>query len=137
MDKPAPSMLATTLAGAKFDLAALRGKVVLINYWATWCVPCKQEIPVFNAFYKRHHGKGLEMIAISIDRPRDLEKARKMGTTLGYPAALAKDLTNDGFGPPEGVPLTYVVDANGVIRDKFIAVPEQLLNDIVLPLLPK
>jgi cytochrome c biogenesis protein CcmG, thiol:disulfide interchange protein DsbE len=61
---------------------------------------------------------------------------RKVSNTLAYPAATLNQITDDGFGPPEGFPLTYVVDRNGVIRDKFIDVRGQLLRDVVLPLLP-
>ena len=106
-----------------------------MNYWATWCAPCKKEMPVLNSFYQRHRGDGLEVIGISADRPQDLAKMRKMSTSLAYPTATMNEIADNGFGPPEGFPLTYVVDRNGVIRDKFIDVREQLLSDVVLPLL--
>ena len=60
---------------------------------------------------------------------------RKMSNALAYPTATLDQITENGFGPPEGFPLTYVVDRDGVIRDKFIDVREQLLRDVVLPLL--
>ena len=60
---------------------------------------------------------------------------RKMSSSLSYPTAVLSQITDNGFGPPEGFPLTYVVDRDGVIRDKFIDVREQLLIDVVLPLL--
>jgi thiol-disulfide isomerase/thioredoxin len=135
MDQPAPSLVLTQLSGAAFDLSKLRGKVVLVNYWATWCVPCRKEMPVLNSFYQRHRADGLEVIAISADRPQDIAKMRKMSSSLAYPTATMNEITDDGFGPPEGFPLTYVVDRNGVVRDKFIDVREQLLTDVVLPLL--
>ena len=136
MDKPAPSLVLTQLNGEVFDLSKLRGKVVLVNYWATWCAPCKKEMPVLNSFYQRHRGDGLEIIGISADRPQDLAKMRKMSGSLAYPTAILSEITDNGFGPPEGFPLTYVVDRNGIVRDKFIDVREQLLTDVVLPLLP-
>ena len=135
IDAAAPSLIVTQLNGQTFDLSKLRGKVVLVNYWATWCAPCKKEMPILNSFYQRHRGDGLEVIGISADRPQDLAKMRKMSISLAYPTATLNQIADDGFGPPEGFPLTYVVDRNGVIRDKFIDVREQLLRDVVLPLL--
>ena len=135
IDAAAPSLIVTQLDGQTFDLSKLRGKVVLVNYWATWCAPCKKEMPILNSFYQRYRVDGLEVIGISADRPQDLAKMRKMSTSLAYPTATMNQVADNGFGPPEGFPLTYVVDRNGVIRDKFIDVREQLLRDVVLPLL--
>jgi cytochrome c biogenesis protein CcmG/thiol:disulfide interchange protein DsbE len=135
MDQSAPSLVLTQLNGEVFDLAKMRGKVVLVNYWATWCAPCKKEMPILNSFYRRHRGDGLEIIGVSADRPQDFAKMRKMSGSLAYPTATMNEVTDNGFGPPEGFPLTYVVDRNGVIRDRFIDVREQLLTDVVLPLM--
>ena len=132
----APSLILTQLNGELFDLSKLRGKVVLVNYWATWCAPCKKEMPILESFYRRYHERGLEVIGISADRPQDFAKMHKMSGSLAYPTATMDHATENGFGSPEGFPLTYVVDRDGVIRDKFIDVREQLLKDVVLPLLP-
>jgi len=137
LGEPAPSLVVAGLDGATFDLASLRGRVVLVNYWATWCGPCKREMPTLDAFYRRYHARGLDMIGISVDRPRDLEKVRKKASTLAYPAAMLKAVRVDGFGPPEGVPVTWVIDADGIVRDKFIDVRDELLTGVVLPLLPR
>jgi thiol-disulfide isomerase/thioredoxin len=132
----APALIASTLDGTTFDLTKLRGKVVLVNYWATWCAPCRKEMPKLDMFYKRYHAQGLEIIGISIDFERDLEKARKAARAVAYPTAVAKAITEDGFGVPKAVPITWVIDAEGRVRDCFIDVPDTLLNDIVVPLLP-
>ena len=93
-------------------------------------------MPTLDAFYRRYRGQGFEMIGVSVDFARDAGKMRKAAAAVAYPTAMASDLTVDGFGPPEGVPVTYVIDAQGVVRDKFIAVPNKLLHDVVVPLLP-
>jgi cytochrome c biogenesis protein CcmG, thiol:disulfide interchange protein DsbE len=131
----APPLVLTAIDGTSVDLAKLRGKVVLVNFWATWCVPCRKEMPILDAFYRRHRGQGFELIGISIDFARDAAKMRKMAAGISYPAAWINDISVNGFGAPEGVPVTYVIDAEGIIRDKFIAVPNKLLNDVVVPML--
>jgi cytochrome c biogenesis protein CcmG, thiol:disulfide interchange protein DsbE len=136
MNEAAPPLVATVLDGQTFDLAKLHGKVVLVNFWATWCAPCRREMPILDAFYRRYHGEGLELIGISVDFARDSAKMRKVAGAVSYPTAMANDIPVNGFGPPEGVPVTYVVDAEGVVRDKFIATPNKLLHDVVIPLLP-
>jgi cytochrome c biogenesis protein CcmG, thiol:disulfide interchange protein DsbE len=131
----APALVASKLGGQTFDLGKLRGKVVLVNYWATWCAPCKKEMPILNSFYRRYHDQGLEIIGISADRPQDFRKMRSMSGALAYPTSTLDRISDNGFGPPEGFPLTYVIDRDGVVRDKFIDVREQLLRDVVLPLI--
>jgi cytochrome c biogenesis protein CcmG, thiol:disulfide interchange protein DsbE len=135
-DKPAPALVVTALDGQVFDLAKLKGKVALINYWATWCAPCRKDMPKLDAFYRRYHGQNLELIGISVDQPRDFTKVRKVMAALAYPVALRKDVSDDGFGPPQGVPITWIVDTEGTVRDYMIDVRDELLNGIVLPLLP-
>jgi cytochrome c biogenesis protein CcmG, thiol:disulfide interchange protein DsbE len=135
VDQPAPPLIADALDGQTFDLSKLHGKVVLVNFWATWCAPCRKEMPTLDAFYRRYHEQGLEMIGVSVDFARDTAKMRKAAGTVTYPTVMANDIPVNGFGPPDGVPITYVVDSEGVIRDKFIAVPNKLLQDVVVPLL--
>jgi cytochrome c biogenesis protein CcmG/thiol:disulfide interchange protein DsbE len=135
LDQPAPTLVLTRLDGTTFDLTQLHGKVVLVNYWATWCIPCRKEMPRLDAFYRRHHEEGLELIGISVDRPGQRDEVIETMRPLAYPAAMALDVVDDGFGKPKGVPATFVIDRSGVVRDKFIDVYDQLLSDVVLPLL--
>ena len=135
--KAAPELVVTALNGEVFDLAKLKGKVVLVSYWATWCAPCKKDMPKLDAFYRRYHGRDLEIIGISVDRAADLPKVRKVVASLSYPVALLKDATDNGFGAPDGVPITWIIDADGKVRDMMIEVRDQLLNSLVVPLLPR
>src|SRR5262249_58494104 len=65
---PAPDFTLSTLSGASLSGADLRGKVVLLNFWATWCVPCRKEMPSIEALYQRYKDRGLEVVAISLDK---------------------------------------------------------------------
>ncbi len=133
----APPLVVTALDGTVIDLAKLRGKVVLVNFWATWCAPCRKEMPTFDAFYRRHRNENFELVGISTDFARDVAKIRKAAAPLAYPIAWINDAGVNGFGAPDGVPVTYVIDAEGIIRDMFIAVPPKLLNDVVVPMLKR
>jgi len=140
VDQAAPALVVKQLDGGEFDLAKLRGKVVLVNVWATWCSPCRVEMPTLNAFYRRYHAKGLVLLGLSIDEPSDAAQVRQVMRQFSYPAALAGAARVDGFGEPVAVPITYVIDARGVIRAQLQAegpsgVSRQALRAAVLPLL--
>ncbi|HEX8812315.1 MAG TPA: redoxin domain-containing protein [Terracidiphilus sp.] len=92
-------------------------------------------MPKLDAFYRRYHAQGLEVIGISIDFPRDFQKMRRAAQTVAYPIAISKDISDDGFGPPTGVPITWIIDADGKVRDRLIEVRDELLNGLVVPLL--
>jgi cytochrome c biogenesis protein CcmG/thiol:disulfide interchange protein DsbE len=137
--QPAPKLVVRELNGQTFDLSALRGKVVVINFWATWCQPCRQEMPALDAFYRHHHAQGLEMIGISADRPHERSNVNKVMQSFSYPAAMLDDVKDDDFGDPSSLPVTFIVDGTGVVRAKFTPdvtlATEKSLSAAVLPLL--
>jgi cytochrome c biogenesis protein CcmG, thiol:disulfide interchange protein DsbE len=140
VDQPAPPLIVRQLDGRQFDLAKLRGKVVLVNVWATWCSPCRVEMPTLNAFYRRYHSQGLDLLGLSIDEASDAAQVRQVMKQFSYPGALASSAKVNGFGEPIAVPVTYVIDARGVIRAQLQAegpsgVSKQALEEAVLPLL--
>jgi cytochrome c biogenesis protein CcmG, thiol:disulfide interchange protein DsbE len=138
--QPAPALVVQELDGQTFDLSALRGKVVVINFWATWCQPCRQEMPALDAFYRRYRGQGLEMIGLSADRPHERSDVSKVMQAFSYPAAMLDDVKVDEFGDPSALPVTFIVDVNGEVRAKFTPdrtlATEKSLSAAVLPLLP-
>lgn len=138
--QPAPQLIVPQLDGHEFDLGKLRGKVVLVNVWATWCSPCRVEMPTLNAFYRRYRSRGLEVLGLSIDEAPDAAKVGEVMRQFSYPGALASAARANGFGDPIAVPITYVIDAQGVIRAQLQAegpagVSLQALEQAVLPLL--
>lgn len=138
--KPAPGLVVAEVEGPTFDLSTLRGKVVIVNFWATWCAPCREEMPILEAFYTAHHGQGLELIGLSMDRPRDRDAVKKVKQSVSYPIALASDAKVNGFGASHALPVTYVVDETGTVRARLTPDPpltERLLEEVVRPLLAK
>jgi len=137
--KPAPAITATLLDGSSFDLAALSGKVVVVHFWATWCAPCRVEMPAFEAFYRAHKSEGLAIVAISLDTRDDLAGVKTAMRDFSYPAALLEYTKAKGYGRIWRVPLTFVIDRHGVLRrDGFAATPDidaAALDREVLPLL--
>ena len=135
--QPAPALTATTLDGQAFDLAALKGKVVLVHFWATWCAPCQKEMPALDAFYRAHREQGVAVIAISTDRARAADDVRMMMHPFAFPAALWGAVVKNGFGMPAGIPVTYLVDSAGFVRTRFTPDRETLsqnqLDREVLP----
>ena len=137
--QPAPPLIVREFSGQQFNLALERGRVVLVSFWATWCSPCHAEMPVLQRFYRRYHGRGLELIALSIDRSASLARVRAALGSFTYPAALARAARADGFGEPLAVPMTYVIGARGRVRARLLGgltgVTRRQLDQAVLPLL--
>jgi len=136
---PAPALVARTLDGQEIDLARLQGKVVVVNVWATWCTPCRAEMPMLNAFYLQHKGESFVLIGLSDDRSRDKGDVKKVMSAFAYPAALLSEAKVDKLDEPRVLPLTYVIDKAGVVRAVFggtgTPLTEQLLAGAVEPLL--
>ena len=107
----APSLVVSLLDGRTVDLASLQGKVVLIHFWASWCVPCREEIPALESYYRYAHLKGLEIISLSVDRERVRSTVEKIAALISYPVAMVAEAENDGFEMPDALPFTWLVDS--------------------------
>jgi cytochrome c biogenesis protein CcmG/thiol:disulfide interchange protein DsbE len=114
---PAPDFSIKDLEGNTLTLASYKGKVLVINFWATWCPPCRREIPDFIAAYKELKAEGLEILGLSVDEttaPALLDWARKQG--MNYPIALATPEIVAAYEPGDFIPATIIVDRKGQIR---------------------
>ncbi len=115
---PAPSYGAVDLAGDSVHLADLRGDVVLLNVWATWCGPCREEIPALQALYERHAGDGLEIVGVSVDGRNEAGNVQEFADEFGVTFRIWHD-PEDRVGTrfrTVGVPTTFLLDRDGVIR---------------------
>jgi cytochrome c biogenesis protein CcmG/thiol:disulfide interchange protein DsbE len=119
LNRKAPEFTRRDLKGQIVALAHLRGKVVLLNFWATWCAPCQAEIPAFSNWQRQYGGRGLRVIGISMD---DSEApVRKAVTRLkpDYPIAMGDARLGEKYGGVLGLPLSYLIDREGVVRARF------------------
>jgi thiol-disulfide isomerase/thioredoxin len=118
LNKSAPAFALRDLAGRRVSLADYRGKAVLINFWATWCAPCRIEMPWFIALQQKYSAQGFAILGIDSDYPEDLAKvpgfAKKMG--LNYPVLYSNGQTESEYGCCDYLPMSYYVDRTGIIR---------------------
>jgi cytochrome c biogenesis protein CcmG, thiol:disulfide interchange protein DsbE len=139
--EPAPVLKATELDGQAFDLSAEHGKVVIVNFWATWCPPCRAEMPALDGFYRAFRDRGLVLIGLSVDRWADRAKVGALMRQYSYPAAMINEVLANDFPRPREIPITYVIDRTGmlraILRPGRIAVTPKTLAETVLPLLLK
>ncbi len=118
--KPAPAFALTSVTGPKLDLATLRGKVVLVDFFATWCGPCKDTIPHLVDLQRRLGNKGLQVVGLSADDDDDQLAVREFVTTyrINYPVALAPESVRDDYGL-RAVPVLFIIDKKGAVVDIY------------------
>ena len=132
---PAPKFSIFTFAWKKVQFEELAGKVVILNFWATWCAPCRAELPELNTYFQAHASQGLLVYAVATEDSVPKEKLAPLASVLSFP--LVKHLTGNGYGAIGGaVPTNYVIDRAGVVRyAKAGAFTKSSLEGIVSPLL--
>jgi thiol-disulfide isomerase/thioredoxin len=117
--KRAPEFVRTDLDHKRLDLNAYRGKVVLLDFWATWCAPCEVEMPSFVAWQKKYGPQGLQIIGISMDDDPALVRSLYSKLKLNYPVAMGDVKLGNLYGGVLGLPVTYLIDRHGMIRAEF------------------
>jgi peroxiredoxin len=116
--KPAPAYRAVSLSGDSVSLAAQQGKVVLFNVWATWCHPCRDEIPELLVLYDKYKGRGLELVGVSVDANGSDEAIRSFMTDfkMTYPVWRDPDERVSAQFLVVGVPATFLIDRAGILQ---------------------
>ncbi len=136
---PAPNFTFPDLNGQKVSLFDHRGKVVLVNVWATWCPPCRDEMPSMQKLYERFKGKNFEILAVSIDfKGRDIVAPFMQELNLTFPALLDPNGSMKRLYGITGVPESFIIDKDGIVVEKIIgpldwATPEvfRFFNDLI------
>ncbi len=133
--KPAPDFRTTTFDGKVVTLKDLKGKVILINFWATWCGPCKTELPLLDAYYKVRKDAGYSALAVTTEDSIPREDLGRLARAMNMPMAYrfkGKDYLDYG----NAVPVNFVIDRQGIVRyAEAGAFNLRELEKVVLPLL--
>jgi len=116
----APDFTLKTLDGKEMTLSRLKGKVVLLDFWATWCGPCKESIPHFIQLYKDYRESGFELVGMNVDK-RDAEVVRRFVTSMDipYPVVTTPENVVRSYRVT-GIPATFLIDKEGKIREKMV-----------------
>ena len=126
--------------GDDVNLASFKGKVILLNFWATWCGPCKYEIPAFVELQEEYGDEGLVVLGLSVDDPIEKLKPFAEEYKVNYPllVGLGQDELMEAFGPLWGIPVTTYISRDGTLckRHMGIATKEQVEEDIKALLQP-
>jgi cytochrome c biogenesis protein CcmG/thiol:disulfide interchange protein DsbE len=119
VNRRAPEIARADLNGRRIALKSLRGTVVLLNFWATWCAPCLIEMPIFSKWQQQNESRGFQVIGISMDD--DVVPVRKLTGKLKptYPVAMGDAKLGEAYGGVMGLPLTYLIDRRGTVRARF------------------
>lgn len=121
--KAAPDIMLPVKRGAPpVALSAWKGKVVVLDLWATWCEPCRKSIPELERIYTKYHAKGLEVVGISTDEPKDVAKvaATMKELHMTYPVVLSSDIPDfDSKYEHSGLPSMFLIDRKGNISEAF------------------
>lgn len=136
-----PDVTFKDLRGNDLSLSNLRGKVVLVNFWATWCEPCRSEIPVLIELQDKYGDKGFTVVGASLDDGTDVVErfvqhiqfdVGGRERTISYPIVMGSDGITDKFGGLLGPPVTYLISRDGKIMKKYTGVVDeiQIINDV-------
>ena len=135
-NRAAPPWQVVLPAGQLLASDSLKGKVVLVNFWATWCPYCRKEKPVINSFWKDTRSRGFEVISISVDDPPEKIAAWMQDKGYAFMAAPTNASVTRAFGNVTSVPTSFILDADGHIRHKIAGqVHYARLEKLVVPLL--
>src|SRR5262247_1704619 len=137
VERPAPKLELKDVEGRVLRLSDYKGKVVLLNFWATWCAPCRAEMPDLVKWQREYKSKGLQVIGVTYP-PEELAEVREFikSVKVNYPVALGEEQTKAMFVKGETLPVTVVIDKKGMVREVILGIifPEEF-EQKVKPLL--
>jgi peroxiredoxin len=138
--EPAPPATLVTLDGARISSAELHGSVLILTFWATWCTPCREELPLLSDYWSRHAEAGLQILGFSLDMPEQLVEVRRIAQSLRFPVGLLRDSSAPGYGRIWRLPVSFTIDRAGVLvedgwKEKHPSWTQERLDQVVTPLL--
>jgi thiol-disulfide isomerase/thioredoxin len=137
---PAPPATLVTLDGQHISTSELRGKVVILTFWATWCVPCREELPLLSAYAKAHASQGLVVLGFSLDEPDTAREVREVARSYAFPVGFLVKSNAAGYGRIWRMPANFTINREGRLvdnawKDKQSSWTQERLETIVGPLL--
>ena len=124
---PAPDFTLPQLDGNDLRLSSYRGKVVLLDFWATWCDPCREEIPHFVELQKRYADAGLQIIGVSMDDSADPVRPFYQKFHMNYPVVMGTAQTGALYGGVLGLPITFLIGRDGKVNAKHIGATDAVI----------
>jgi cytochrome c biogenesis protein CcmG, thiol:disulfide interchange protein DsbE len=132
----APNFSLPLLSGSRLELSSYRGKVVLLDFWATWCDPCRDEIPRFVDLQNKYGPEGLQIIGISMDDSPDPVRDFYQRLKMNYPVVMGNAQIGELYGGVLGLPITFLISRDGGIYAKHIgAIDNSVLEKEIATLL--
>jgi thiol-disulfide isomerase/thioredoxin len=130
---PAPGWELKDVDGKPVNFSQFKGKVVVLDFWATWCVPCRSEIPGYVKLQEKYKDKGLVMVGVSLDQQGpEVVKKFISDFRMNYQVVIGDDAVVEAFGGIDGIPTTFIIDRTGMIRDKKVGAMETAEYEKVL-----
>jgi peroxiredoxin len=121
----APDFTLTDLDGKKVSLSDYKGTVIIIDFWATWCPPCKDSIPFLEGLHQRYREKGLVILGISFDGDTDTVRNFRKKITMTYPVLMGDDRLKNDYGLI-GIPEMFILDRNGILKHHHLGFDDSL-----------
>jgi peroxiredoxin len=137
---PAPEATLVTLEGQRISSTDLLGQVVILTFWATWCAPCREELPLLSDYLAQHQDAGLQILAFGLDTRERLADVRQVAQSVRFPVGLMSDSRAPGYGRIWRLPVSFTIDAQGRLaedgwKEKHPVWTRERLDEVVTPLL--
>jgi cytochrome c biogenesis protein CcmG, thiol:disulfide interchange protein DsbE len=126
---PAPDFNLPLIDGGQLRLSSYRGKVILLDFWATWCVPCREETPHFVDLQQKYGGEGLQIIGVSMDDSADPVRTFYQQFHMNYPVVMGTADVGGAYGGVLGLPIAFLIDREGRIYAKHLGATDAAVFD--------
>jgi len=138
--QPAPAATLMTLDGKRLSTSELIGQVVILTFWATWCVPCRDELPLLSTYAAERAAQGLSVLGFTLNTPDELDPVRAVARTLSFPVGFLERSSAPGYGRIWRIPVNFTIDRAGRLvddgwKDRYPVWTRERLARVVTPLL--